>query len=45
VEAARAALEPLELYHAYGWPDRAGVIGRLRAAIARTEAEGGGTGE
>lgn len=33
--APRAALEPLELYHAYGWPDRAGVRGRLRSAIEK----------
>lgn len=32
--ALRAALEPLELYHAYGWPDRAGVRAKLKAALA-----------
>lgn len=33
----KEAIGPLELYHAYGWPDRDGVIRRLKAAIAKAE--------
>lgn len=35
--AIKAVLSPLELCHAYGWPDRDGVIRRLKAAIAKAE--------
>lgn len=35
--ALKAALGPLELYHAYGWPDSDGVIRRLKAAISKAE--------
>ena len=45
--ALKAAVEPLELYHAYGWPDRDGVISKVKAviriaeaAIAKAEGEG-----
>lgn len=33
----KEAICPLELYHAYGWPDSEGVIQRLKAAIAKAE--------
>ena len=33
-EALGAALMPLELCHAYGWPDRKGVIYQIRAVLA-----------
>lgn len=29
----RQALTPLELYKAYGWPDRAGVINAIRKEL------------
>ena len=32
--ALRASLEALELYHAYGWPDRAGVRAKLKTEVA-----------
>ena len=32
--ALEAAKAPLEMYRAYGWTDRNGVIGKLDAAIA-----------
>lgn len=38
--ALKAALDPLELYHAYGWPDSDGVIRQLKAAIAKAEGTG-----
>ena len=37
--ALKAAIEPLELYHAYGWPDRDGVIAKVKAAIRKAEGE------
>ena len=37
--ALKAAVEPLELYHAYGWPDRDGVIAKVKAAIRKAEGE------
>lgn len=35
--ALKQAIEPLELYHAYGWPDRDGVIAKVKAAIRKAE--------
>jgi hypothetical protein len=35
LEALKASIGPLELYHAYGWPDRAGVIHNIKAAISK----------
>jgi hypothetical protein len=34
-EALKGALEPLEIYHAHGWSDRAGVRAKARAALER----------
>lgn len=39
LEALQNAVGPLELYHAYGWPDRSGVIARARAAITKARGE------
>lgn len=33
VKALKAAIEPLQLYQAYGWADRGGVISQLQAAL------------
>ncbi|HGP4249070.1 TPA: hypothetical protein ACLM19_005256 [Pseudomonas aeruginosa] len=38
LEGLKKALEPLEMYHAYGWPDRDGVIGQIKSAIAKATA-------
>ena len=35
--ALKATVDPLELYHAYGWPDRNGVIANAKAAIRKAE--------
>ena len=39
LSALKAAVGPLELYHAYGWPDRDGVIAKVKAAIRKAEGE------
>ena len=39
LDALTAAKQPLELYHAYGWPDRDGVRAQVYAAIAALQAE------
>lgn len=39
LDALTAAKYPLELYHAYGWTDRAGVRAQVDAAIAALQAE------
>ena len=37
VEALKAAKTPLDLYNAYGWPDRDGVRGKVKDALAKAE--------
>ena len=39
LEALQDAVAALDLYKAYGWPDRFNVIGRSRAAIAKATGE------
>jgi hypothetical protein len=35
--ALQEAINPLDLYNAYGWPDRNGIRNKARATLARTE--------
>lgn len=37
--ALKQSIGPLELYHAYGWPDRDGVINKVKSAISKAEGE------
>ncbi len=37
--ALESALMPVEMYHAYSWPDRAGVIPKIKAALAKARGE------
>ena len=37
VDALKAAKMPLDLYNAYGWPDRDGVRGKVKTALAKAE--------
>lgn len=37
--ALKESVGPLELYHAYGWPDRDGVISKVKSTIRKAEGE------
>jgi hypothetical protein len=37
LKALKEAVEPLQLYQAYGWPDRGGVIRQMKTAIKNAE--------
>ena len=38
-DALKATIGPLELYHAYGWADRDGVIRKAKDALAKARGE------
>ncbi|EPF9793848.1 TPA: hypothetical protein N1977_003046 [Pseudomonas aeruginosa 7D9A] len=38
LEALEKAVEPLEMYKCYGWPDYDGVIRKIKSAIAKATA-------
>lgn len=38
LEALEKAVEPLEMYKCYGWPDYDGVIRQIKSAIAKATA-------
>jgi len=39
LEALKSAKMPIEMYRAYGWSDRDGVIEKMTAAIAKAQGE------
>jgi len=43
-KALAAAVDPLDLYNAYGWPDRKRVREQARAALSRVPADLRGEG-